>query len=188
MFKTSVTIFFIFYFLKIIHAQQEVYTNCFMDDTTDFIVYWNITPNGNLTMRVYFPLAGKGWGAIGFNEKGKGMSGAYFVMGYHRNQINEYEVFDYTQPKLWDKQYLFDTRTNILETDGKPAYRFPTTALLMYFSRPVKVENDTYFEIKNETQSLLIAFNDFQIPESNTSFMKHTNFYLHEINLFEQSL
>jgi hypothetical protein len=182
----DIKILLIFCFLQLIYSQER-FDNCFFDETTDFILRWNITANGNLTMRVYLPLAGNGWGAIGLNEKGKGMPGAYIIMGF-QNEINEYEATDYSQPKLLNKQYLFDKQSFTRYTDGKPAYRNPTTALWMYFSRPVKVENDSYFEIKNETQNLFIAFNDYQIPESNTSFMKHTIVYVHEINLFQPSL
>lgn len=109
-------------------------------------------------------------------------------MGF-QNEMNEYEAIDYTKPKLRNKQNLLEKQSFTTNTNGKPAYRNPTTTLWMYFTRPVKVENDTtYFEIKNETQSLLIAFNDYQIPVSNTSFEKHTIVYTQEINLFQPSL
>lgn len=178
--------FLLFLLTLFTFTHSQIYTHCFRDLSTDFTLRWNITPNGNLTMRAYLPLAGSGWGAIGFNEKGKGMPGAYIILGF-KNEINEYIATDYEQPTLLPKQNLFDHYALTAPADPSPAYRNPKTALWMYFSRNVKVDNET-FEFKNETQMIFIAFNDYQIPTSNTSFMKHTTVYIHELNLFEPSM
>jgi hypothetical protein len=78
---------------------------------------WRVSSHyNNITMKISFENAGRGWGGIGFNEAGHGMDGASMIVSHGSCdifgcQVNEYLGRDMRQP-------LPDNRT-ILQGQGK---------------------------------------------------------------------
>lgn len=142
-------------------------------------VQWTISTQ--LSMRLTYPVAGKvGWAGVGFNAEGNGMVGGSLIVAYHTaagDKVNEYYATAESQPGKRGTNRITGVSTNPIGDEME-----------FQFIRPLKVAGDnTYLELKNVTQSLLIAFNGADTPTSDTEFLQHTAASGNDFNLFDAS-
>lgn len=148
-------------------------------------LFWTLNSHSNnITFRVEFSKGGNGWAAIGFNKAKSGMPNSHIVMGYYRCEkpnINEYLVGEERAlpKKKHHNMFLPETFTVVTHMDH----------FIMTFGRKLWVNNSDshqFFNINNETISILLAFNNMTKPENDTYFTKHTAAGVWEMNLYDQ--
>ena len=180
------TAFFTTCFTQHNHGSATVspYDNCMhvMTPHGNYHLEWSINEK-NLTMMVMFQRGGLGWSGIGFNKVGQTMLNASMILGYGNCNVrgchlNEYFSPGFTRPRLNPINNLLD---GTVEAKGDMS--------TIKFVRPLNNEADpNYFNIKNETITLMLAFNNITQPKNPGDIGKHTDRpYKTEINLYHSS-
>eukprot|EP01080_Neovahlkampfia_damariscottae_P000584 gene584-8092_t len=134
---------------------------------------WTVDQSENLDVKISFiNTKDYGYVSVGFNSLGNTMSGQGNALVGFSNKIYEYMMIGYMAPVLIPKSISNDT----LVTYGNNVE--------MSFLRPLQMNDDQHFEIKNETTTLMFAFHDKIVPPNENEVAQHTKTEKYEINWF----
>ena len=162
-----------FIFLLCVIASVISFQNCKILGNNK--IQWNLNQTDNqLHLKITFSnTKGFGYVSVGFNSKGNTMgSHGNVVLGFS-NQIYEYLMIGFMAPVLIQKNVFNET---IVEIDSN---------IEMEFIRPLNLKNDQFFEIRNETSTLMFAFQNKNIPNGPNEIPQHTKTEKYELNWFD---
>eukprot|EP01080_Neovahlkampfia_damariscottae_P009880 gene9880-2202_t len=182
--KLSNISFFILLILNCVYTQHgghdmpsvSSYENCKM--VKGFAkMEWTITPN-NVSMNIEFEQGGFGWSGIGFNKRDIGMNNASIIIASGDCDINACQVYE----------YIGKSNSKPINIERKLIYGKVKTEKNNLNLNFIKLNEFKTIKLKNETISILLAFNNQTKPHGpNHHLMKHQRSILFNLNLFLKS-
>jgi hypothetical protein len=158
------------FFLFFVIATTLAFENC--KNFGNYQIEWTLNSSFNIHIQTTFRnVTGKGYVSIGFNSKGNTMNGnGNAIIGYG-NEIHEYMMIGFMAPIKIPSQIFNET------------IQFNGTIAILEFVRPLRLLSDeVYFQLENETSTLMFAVNDNVNPTSPTNIQTHTRTFKSEIN------
>jgi hypothetical protein len=162
------------FFLFLLIASVFTFQNC-----KNFGIYqieWTLNHPFNIHIQTSFRnVTSTGYVSVGFNLKGNTMNGnGNAVIGYG-NDIHEYMMIGFMAPILIPSQIFNET------------IRINGSIVELEFIRPLRLLNDDeYFQIENETSTLMFAVNEKETPTSPTNIQTHTRTFKSDINWYDE--
>lgn len=163
------------FYLFVLILVTFAFENCVKIDTHK--VEWAISRD-TILFSISISKGINGWTAFAVGPTPYGMNGLNIYMTYKKDKFLNHDFYSralFGKPIPFDKQHS----TNFVAKEYQDGVQFN-------FNRPLILNTDNFFPIRNETIKLVVAFNDFDKPENEDEWMVHDDVRTLDINLFQR--